>query len=592
MTPPPKSALAWSVLAALLLATLFGALSFDRERWPSVVGDEATYLMAAQSLAWDGDLTYSRADYERFVESWRVEPEGLILQSGDGGRTLTYGKPFFYPLLLAPFVRLAPVSGVFLANALLLALAGLAAARTLGRHLGVSAPVWVAVWLFGSVSFAYVFWAHADLFLMALTALALSLAYGGVPPGGRVQEVYVDEASVPLWHLLARWVGAGALLAVVTVSRPFYGSLFLPLALAVPKRRRRVGLAGLAGGAVLAALLAVGTNLAVHDVWSSYGGERMGFYSYTGFPAVDFPVEAWSERLAARPGKGSWVTTNRLFFPVDPVLTAHNALYFLVGRHVGVLVYFLPLVLGLAAFRPRRGRWALLVAVALTVAGFFYVRAFNFYGGGGAIANRYFLPVYPALWFLTARAARIWWPLVVALAAAPFLWPLWSAPRAYPLLPEGGYRYVSEAAYALPYETTLDHLKPSGREDFHHAGLWVKPLRSSVRARRGGAVIEWDTERPGELLLGSSTPLETLEMVLPSPAPARIEAAGGEVAALMLTADGGTRLQLALAGPYRRHRMWWTFEDVYLYRLELTLPAGTTPPRRWQPLHLRPIQGP
>ena len=98
----------WIVLILLLALTLAGALTFDRRGWPSVVGDEATYLMAGASLAWDHDLRYERRDYDRFFAQWGVQPEGLILQSADGGHTLVYGKPASYPFWLAPFLRLSP----------------------------------------------------------------------------------------------------------------------------------------------------------------------------------------------------------------------------------------------------------------------------------------------------------------------------------------------------------------------------------------------------------------------------------------------------------------------------------------------------
>ena len=97
----------WGLLGLLLAATLIGALTFDRRSWPGLVGDEATYLMQAQSLAWDHDLRYSRRDYDRFVEQWGLKPDGLILQSGDGGRTLVYAKPASYALWISPFLRYA-----------------------------------------------------------------------------------------------------------------------------------------------------------------------------------------------------------------------------------------------------------------------------------------------------------------------------------------------------------------------------------------------------------------------------------------------------------------------------------------------------
>ena len=167
----------WGVLGALLLATLVGTFLFDRAGRPSLVGDEATYAMQAASLAWDFDLAYSRADYDRFVAHWGGPPDGLILQSGDGGAHITYGKPFLYALAIAPFVRVAPVRGGLIANVVYLAAAALLAAWVLRRRLGDAAPLWVAVFLFASVSFAYAFWVHADLFLLATTAAGLALVY-------------------------------------------------------------------------------------------------------------------------------------------------------------------------------------------------------------------------------------------------------------------------------------------------------------------------------------------------------------------------------------------------------------------------------
>lgn len=574
----------WLVLGGLLFILLLGAATFDRSSWPTVVGDEATYLMQAESLAFDFDLTYERGDYERFVELHGIVPEGLILQAGDSDEppTLTYGKPFVYGVATAPFVRLSPTRGPFVANAFYLALAALAAAFVLSRHLGPSAPLWVAAFVFGSVTFAYVFWAHMDLLLLVLVTISLALAYGsGRESGGPSPEVWEDAATKSLLRFALPWAASGALLGVVTLVRPFYGALFLPLLFAVPKERRGAGLGALLGGAAVVLVLLTGVNLVLHGTWSSYGGERMGFYSYTGFPEVDFPTERWDERLAERPGKGSWIAADRLVFDVKPRVYAYDALYFLIGRHVGVLPYFLPLLLGLVAFRRDRGRWALPLAVLLAVAGFFYVRSFNFWGGGGALANRYFLPLYPAFWYLAARPVRMpaVWPILSMLAATPFLLPLWSAPREFPL-ENGGYRWVSDVAREyLPYETTQDHLKPSGRDDVTHGALWVKPLTPAVRSRRGGAELVFDPSKGEtlELLVGRQTPLESLAVTFQGDAaPARLGAIeGGELGFSAFTPDGGTVFEIVLDDkPYARHRMWWTEDEWSLYRLELTLPEG------------------
>src|SRR5262249_23427477 len=136
----PVEVAGWIVLGALLLATLVAAATFSRVGRPSLVGDEATYAMQALSLAHDLDLDYTRADYDRFVALWGGKPDGLVLQSRDGGKHLTYGKPFLYALAVAPFVRAAPVDGALVANALLLAWAAVAVARALRLQLGAAAP--------------------------------------------------------------------------------------------------------------------------------------------------------------------------------------------------------------------------------------------------------------------------------------------------------------------------------------------------------------------------------------------------------------------------------------------------------------------
>ncbi|HEY4594038.1 MAG TPA: hypothetical protein VIJ61_16585, partial [Thermoanaerobaculia bacterium] len=497
----------WALLSLLLAATLIGALSFDRRSWPGLVGDEATYLMQAQSLAWDQDVRYSRRDYDRFVAQWGIKPDGLILQSGDGGRTLVYAKPASYALWIAPFLRLSPLKGEAIANALLLALAAVLAARTLERRSGPAAPLWVAVWIFASVAFAYVFWAHSDLFLMSLVAIALALAYGA--PRSLPQNN--EPPETPL-RIMLRWAACGLLLGLVLASRPFYGALLLPAALAVPAPQRRLGLAALIAGAAVAVLGSGLTHLAEADAWTPYSGERLSFEASTGFPEVDLPPGAWQQRTAGR-GNRSWLPSDMLGF----CLTAWNSLYFLTGRDVGILPYYLPLLLGLLAFRRGEGRGMLILAALAAAGCFLLTRPFNFYGGGGAIANRYFLPLYPAFWFAAGRPAKAWWALLTALLAAPFLLPLWRHPSGYLLDQDNGYRYVTSAARSwLPYETTQSHLKPGGGEDFMHGPLWIKPLATSVRAE--GDAIRIDSGR-GEILVGSTHPLPGLRMIVEPPAP-------------------------------------------------------------------------
>ncbi len=549
------------------------------------MGDEATYAMQAASLAWDWDLRYTRADYDRFVAHWGGPPDGLILQSRDGGARITYGKPPLYALVAAPFVHLAPVRGPLVANALLLALAAVAAAWALGRQLGPAAPLWVACFLFASVAFGYTFWAHADLFLLACVAIGFSLVYAGDrPPGGPMPEIYGGAETASPGRRLLRWAAAGALLAAPAAYRPFYLVLLLPALFAARSQADSAGprrglspAAALLAGALLLLAATAGAQWLSGGSWSGYAGERQGFYPRTGYPEVDFPASEWPQSVQ-RWGNTSWIQEGALDVQWDAGLAAWNLLYFAAGENVGVLPYFLPLVLGLLAYRGGRGRGLIVPAVLLAAACFFLVRPFNFYGGGGALANRYFLPLYPALWFLAGRPRRAGWVLAAALAAAPFLWPLWLHPRAFPVGEDGRYAYVSEEARRLlPYETTQGHV-PGGR-DVVHNGLWVKSLSAGVGPVEGGERFRLEPGTAGDLLVGSPEPLAMVVLRFDRSTPSAVEIEGGTAGSRLFAPDGSMALELRLGEPRAVHPMWWTRDDVYLYALRLRLPPGAGPSR-------------
>lgn len=563
------SLLASATLCALLAALLVGVLTFDRSTWRTVIGDEATYIAASESIAFDGDLLFSPRDYYRFHRIWNQPPEGVILQSADGGRHLYYGKPFYYPLFLAPFVRLSPLHGPFVANALLFVLAALLAWRALRRPLGKTAPLWVACYLFCSVAFVYVFWVHADLFMACLVAIALALAWG--PPAATERR----EAAM--------WLMVGALLAVVSYSRPVYAVLFIPALLAaLPRPSRRRILISLAVGALVVVMASAAFYRLRVGEWTSYFGARHGFYSSTGFPGIDFPATDW-DKVVKEIGSSSWSSwlathKNRVsdWLPVSPRLFAWDFFYYLVGQNVGVLPYFLPLILFPIVAPAGKQRWAVIGAVVLGAAGFIVLRSFNFYGGGASIANRYFLPLYPALWFFPLGRVRarpltlVVAPLLVALLAAPFLWNLWAKPRSFPLSARGRYIYITTTARALlPFETTQSHLKPAGRDDVAINGLWIKFLSLGVRPNADHTALLIDPATPVQLLVGYPNRLTGVRLVVePTSARPLLEINGRQMSAS--PGPGATeRYQVGLGSPRAVHPMWWTPKPFWLYRLDL-----------------------
>jgi hypothetical protein len=549
----------WLVLGGLLVATALGAATFDRASRPrelrGPLGEEATWSLQAASLAHDLDLVYGPADRDRFVAAWGMEPpDDIALRPADGGGggRRVYDRPFLYALAAAPAAAVSPVRGPVFANAVWLALAAIAAARALGRRLGPVAPLLVAAVCFGSGAVGSVFVAQPDLFLRCITALGLSLAFGGTERVGRLEEVYRPAPRGA--RLTLRWLAAGALLAVPGVFRPLY--LVLPLAAlaAVPAERRRQGVAALAVGAVAVLALTAGVGAATGGGWLP-----------------------WSDGVLAAFGEPH----------LDPSLLGWNALYLLAGRHLGLLPYFLPVLLaiGLAGGRSGGGRWALGLAVAVALVGFAIFSPFDLFGGPLAVGNRVFLPLYPALWFLAARApARpgraVAAALAVTAAAAPFLWPLWLAPRAAPLDPEGGYRYVGRLAERwLPYEATQEHLASGG--ELTDGGLWVRATCCGLAVDRPRHELVLAPGGEGEILVGSREPLTALALSFERRAPSAIEVEGAEPGETLLRGDG--RVAFALTPDERAvHPIWWSGgDDVHLYLVRFRLPDAPPRPLRF-----------
>ncbi len=571
----------WAVLLLLLAALVAGAVTLGPPAARrALLGDGATYVMQAASVAHDLDLSYSREDYDRFATAWQGSPPELVLRSLDRGAHIAFGTPVPYALALAPFVRLAPVHGPVTANALFLALAAIAAASTLERRMGPTAPLWVAAFVFASVAFAFTFWVQPSLFALAAVVAAFALAYRGEgPPARRFTEIFAgtlpgeESGRSPL-----RWVVVGGLLAVAAAFHPLYLLLAVPLVAAAPRGRRRQS-----GVAVIVAAVAV---LAIFGLLGHQAGgswvpwDRGGrlFTPATGFPAVDIPVSGWPADEAPR-GLAAWLPGGELHAAVSWRLWAWDVLFLAVGRHLGLLPYFLPLVLGFVAFRAERGRGAAVAAILLALVAVVLVWPFDLAGagldaGGRTLGNAFFLPLYPALWFLAARPVRPAWVLVVVALSGLYLYPLWLAPRSLVAAEPADRVPVSEVARRiLPEESTQQTLP--GVRDAQQGVLWVRLLSAGVTEGTRGR-LRVDPGEPGELLLASAVPLPSLRLDFGPGAPTQIAMTGAEPGPTVLTPDGGVRFVLELGEPDRRHPMWWTRGDEYLYHLVVTAPETSS----------------
>jgi hypothetical protein len=418
-TAPRPLALGPGLIVAAIVLAIYGGLALSVDFPHAAFGfqsDEATYYMMAHSLARDGDLEYRREDLVRVWREFPSGPSGVFLKQGrsvgvrvsgafpffhvrfgpdpDAGR-LYYGKSYMYPLIAAPFVRVFGTSGFLVLHAMLLALVVLAAYLFLAaRSPAAIAAVLASGFFFASVIPGYVVWLTPELFnLVAVTLAYFCWLYKEVAP-----------STVPRgvgWLLRPRSdLAAVALLAVATFSKPSNAILILPLvAFFVWRRRwRRAVLVGTLFAAVVGGLFLA--NLLITGDWNFQGGDRNTYYSAFPFLTASTGFDVGLDRATNE------VLTDIVF---DPTVfwsrLGWNLMYFVIGRHSGLLPYFFPGLFAVVAFlwpRTRREGWQWLVALAAAAQVLLVVVwiPYNYFGGGGVLGNRYFMSTYGLLLFL------------------------------------------------------------------------------------------------------------------------------------------------------------------------------------------------
>lgn len=409
-------------LLVVLLLTVAGsaaALSIDVvEATDGVKGDEATYVSMALSAAYDGDLEFESGDLSRFYRIYADPPDGLFLKRGAGpgyeGR-LFFGKAYLHAVVAAPFVRLFGINGLLLLNVLLLG--GICGAGYM--FLSWRAPSSVAVaftlaFAGASITPLYLVWLTPELLNVALVFCAYFL------------WLYKEVADTS-WEfrpaVRSRWllgpgsdVAAALLLGLATFSKPPILALACPIVALLVLRRRYVHSVIVGATVLLVAGGAFGLNALVTGELNYQGGDRRTFYAEsTGLPFL--------HGGQFEDGLSNSTNEMQLDEPMDTrdsaLVFAHNAGYFLVGRHFGFVPFFFPavVIVACALYRWRElEAWHVLVALACGGAAIILLvlLPYSWSGGGGPLGNRYYLSFYPAFFFLvppmtTVRPAVCAW---------------------------------------------------------------------------------------------------------------------------------------------------------------------------------------
>ncbi len=431
------------VLLGIGLILLLGTavFPFASYRFRRFQGDEATYYMMAQSLAYDGDIRYTRRDLERVYTDFPEGPQGIFLRKGkDGG--LYYAKSFAYSALVAPWFRWFGVNAFPMVNLALLLLVLAAAVcyvhdNTRDASVRFS-RVWPLVFVLASVLPAYIVWMTPEILNFATVFLALFLLLHRMerPQGGG----------------LARDILGAGIGGIGVFAKPINGVVFIVATIVLWQQRawKRWWIWAIVGSVVAFGLF--GVYAWVTGDWNYMGGERKTFYGRFPYQRPEYTFERLGEYHSADVNY-----PRELYYDARTILL--DVFYYFFGRYAGIAWYFPPALIGLAAAMRRRNgtTGALLLAFVLGMMVFILTQPHNYIGGGGTIANRYFLSLYPLTFFMRPRAPRLAQMVAVGMVAAVFALPATAAPFTTVLNP---WRYAHTPVHRwLPIEyTQLENL--------------------------------------------------------------------------------------------------------------------------------------
>ena len=477
-------------------------------------GDEPHYLLAAHSLAVDGDLdlanNYSQRDYQAFYGDYFLNPH--VLLRADGQQVLTHNLGL--SLLIAPAYAAGGLTGVLyfqaVVGALLAAnvyLLGLALSRS-----SVAAAVGWAAIAFTPPIIWYVFLVYPELIgaLVVVVAVRLLLARP-------------DGPGLAAGSILAFGLGVGLLPWLSTRFLPIYGLLLAWAAWkwwrARPGQRPPWLLAGLLGAAGLLAYM-------LFSFWL-YGSASPAA-SYAG--PIPLAVERSFALLRLARGLVGWLLDNQRGVLISaPIYVAAlwGAFILLRQRPLAGLGLLVPLAVTLLPVAVVGGFWTgweysarfLVIALPLLGAGLAYLWAT---GRRVLVAPLILLLLVPSLW---SGAAVIQQPLrgilsspIELLKPTLNLEPLVPAMARYAFLPAG-----REAVVGGPLEdTALASVGPLTIEAAATALTWSVPSGESGLVIRQVDVPEftfgWYTGRLPLAAPGAApdTPVARLRIFSPS----------------------------------------------------------------------------
>ncbi len=567
-------------LALALAAGAHVALLAARQTATTVSGDEGTFLAMAESLAKDGDLEFGVEDRARVEAHPPGGRRAVILQRV--GSKIAYSKPAVYPLLGALPFGIAGQAGLVALNVMALAAALWLAAVYLGRsEPDLDRVRWVLVTFAGtSVILSYVVWTMSDSLQASLVVAGLVLCLASERGPRRSGSGGSQPAAIHRF-LDSSWAPvAGVFFLACAAGMRYPNVLIGVLPVTVLAARRRFARAAITAAALGAALfLVVLANQRLEGAPIPHKALRATFN-----PAIGYPVGEGAEDALAHFEAGQATERMGLVPQLEPRVSAYAALYFLIGRHTGVLIYFPVafLLLWAALRKPDAVGWILLLGAAGLI--FFHLvwMPRNYFGGATFVGNRYFLTTY-ALLLLAPRSLPSRRAMAVAwsVAAVVFVSAIASASRNRGLEEPSQSHAYAGVFRLLPYESTAPAL--DGRRDRYWSDELVRFVDPHARVEEHGFRLRSDAS-PTELVVASGRTDRTLRFLVQADHPDATLVVRDwlRLEHFPLTPDGQggswAFVEAKASPPLRRHPYWWdlsTSLEAWVARLSLETADGT-----------------
>lgn len=561
-------------LTALTIAGL-GSLMGLRDSFSWVTGDEGTYMAMAESLARDGDLAFAAEDRQRIESSPTEGERHLILQRTRRG--ITYSKPVLYAVLASPFYLVAGRYGPIVLNVLALGGALWLTLVYLRRHGHATSYLTLLTFAGTSAMLPYLAWRMSDALLVSCTLAGLVLGLASVrrPDPRWLQAAhFLDSRSATL--------AGGALLGFAAAMR-YPNALLAVAALAALLALRRWNRAALLlAGLAIAAVLALGLTIGLTGAPDPYRTARATFGPEVGYP------DGAESAIAEQQLGGTELATVRLRTAPRPRVVAYSTLYFLIGRHTGLLIYFpAAIVFLLVALRKPDAVAIAMVASVVGISAFYLLLLpHNYFGGGAAIGNRYFLAAYPALLVAMrepprGRALVLPW-VVAVLALGSAVVSNWQTRGAEPSSQQHAYAGIFRV---LPYESTLQSIEGSHERFWLHDWEWEMLHFNDPYSRVGAYSFFLEAGAPpAEIEIANTREDGLLRFLVLSDAPELWvdyrDWRQSRTATLSRPMGERGLVEFDASPAWRRHPFWfhWRLDDIFharVARLAIRTPDGS-----------------